>query len=753
MKVSLEWLSDFVEITLPENELVDAITMTGIEVENVTHIGGNLDHVVVAEILSSEKHPSADRLSVCQVSIGSETRQIVCGAKNYRIGDKVPLALPGAILPGNFKIKESKLRGELSQGMMCSAKELELAGDSEGLLILDGETKPGTPLKEIFKSVTVLDLEITPNRPDLLSYYGLARELVTLGLAQWQPAYQKIENTTSPDLPELDFSVNANCSCYSLTAFDEIQVTSSPEKIKQRLETAGLRAINHAVDMTNYLMLEWGHPMHVFDRDKLSLKQGLHVRFAKPGEKLLALDHREYVLTENDMVIADDNGVVAIAGVIGGEATAVTTDTKRILLEVACFTPSLVRATSRRLNLSTDSSYRFERGVDAATVLKARNQAVHYLMGSTKPVAQTAVGHFDGKRHPIALRWNRVDSVLGIFAPREEIKQALQSLGSKLKKESEEAVEWLTPSWRPDLEREIDLIEETSRTIGLDRIPSRIQFQPSYQSERDQDYDRLADLKQQLIGLGFFEVVTSPLSQDKQDEIEIANPMTSDQTHLRASLKSQLLRVAVENWNHGNKSLRLFEIAKVFSFSSSSQGESWHLGLLLSGNRTPLNWRDKEEGVDYFDLKGVLESLKLPQVNLQILAPKELKALGIKQPVYYAEISLENWLKTSSVKHFKPWPIYPSSLRDIALVVQKKVNAQMVQDVFAAFQNSYFQEAILFDVYQDETGKKLSTDLKSMAYSIRYQSSEKTLTDVEVNQAHDRLKQFLKEKLNCEFRE
>ncbi|MEZ5406204.1 MAG: phenylalanine--tRNA ligase subunit beta, partial [Verrucomicrobiia bacterium] len=746
MKVSLEWLSDFVAITLSENELVDAITMAGIEVENVTRIGGNWDHVVVAEILSSEKHPSADRLSVCQVSIGSETRQIVCGAKNYQIGDKVPLALPGAILPGNFKIKESKLRGELSQGMMCSAKELELAADAEGLLILDSKTKPGTPLKEIFKPVTVLDLEITPNRPDLLSYYGLARELVTLGLAQWQPAYEKVENTASSDVPELDFSVNADCPCYSLTAFDEAQVISSPEKVKQRLEAVGLRAINHAVDMTNYLMLELGHPMHVFDRDKLSLKQGLNVRLAKSGEKLLALDHREYVLTENDVVIADDNGVVAIAGVIGGESTAVTTDTKRILLEVACFTPSLVRATSRRLNLSTDSSYRFERGVDAATVLRARNQAISYLSHSAKLAAQTTVGNFEGKQHPISLRWNRLNSLLGISAPRDEVKQALSSLGAQLQKESQETVEYLTPTWRPDLEREIDLIEETSRTIGLDRIPSRIQFQPAYQSDRDHDHDRLAHLKQQLIGLGFFEIVTSPLSQDKQDEIQIANPMTSDQTRLRASLKSQLLRVAVENWNHGNKNLRLFEIAKVFSFSSSSQGESWHLGLLLSGNRTSLNWQDKEEGVDYFDLKGVLESLQLPSSTLQTITARELKEWGIKQPVYYAEISLENELKTSSVKHFQPWPIYPSSLRDIALVVQKKVNAQMVQDTFAAFQNSYFQEAILFDVYQDETGKKLSSDLKSMAYSIRYQSSEKTLTDVEVNQAHEKLRQFLKEK-------
>jgi phenylalanyl-tRNA synthetase beta chain len=753
MKVSLEWLSDFVAISLSENELVDAITMAGIEVESVVRQGGNFEHVIVAEILTSEKHPSADRLSVCKVSIGSETRQIVCGAKNYQIGDKVPLALPGAILPGNFKIKESKLRGELSQGMMCSAKELQLAEEAEGLLILDKKFEPGTPLSKLFPVNTILDVEITPNRPDLLSYYGLARELVTLGLAQWQPAYQNPSVNDLPSLPELNFAVKADCPCYSLTAFEEVKVEKSSEKIQRRLESVGLRAINHAVDMTNYLMLELGHPMHVFDWDKLSLKQGLQVRHARAGEKLMALDHREYILTENDMVITDDNGVIAIAGVIGGEATAVTMDTKRILLEVACFIPSRVRATSRRLNLSTDSSYRFERGVDASSVLKARNRAVSYLGNCAKFVAQTAVGNFEGKQHQVSLRWNRLNSVLGISVPRDEVKQALLTLGAQLQKESDEAAAWLTPTWRPDLEREIDLIEETSRTIGLERIPSRIQFQPSYQSDRDKDYDRLADLKQRLTGLGFFEVVTSPLSQDKQDEIELANPMTSDQTHLRASLKKQLLRVATDNWNHGNKNLRLFEIGKVFSFSSSSQGESWRLGLLLSGNRAPLNWCNKEEGVDYFDLKGILESLKLPQDNLQILTPKELKALGIKQRVYYAEVLVENWLTSTSEKHFQPWPVYPASLRDIALVVNITINAQTVQEAFTAFQNSHFQEAVLFDVYQDETGKKLSPDLKSMAYSIRYQSRDKTLTDAEVNQAHEKLKQFLKEKLNCEFRE
>ena len=751
MKVSLEWLSDFIILSLSDKALVDAITMAGIEVEGVYQQGANFDQVVVAEILTSEKHPSADRLSVCRVSTGQETYQIVCGAKNYKIGDKVPLALPGAVLPGDFKIKESKLRGELSQGMMCSGKELGLSDSSEGLLILDTDTQLGIPIKELFPSNTVLDLEITPNRPDLLSYYGLARELVTLGLAQWKSNFPVPFQTKifSLNLPTLDFeiSISEDCFAYSLTSIEGVSIHSSNERIKRRLESVGLRAINSVVDVTNYILLEWGHPMHAFDRDKLSLEKGLQVRKAKKGEALLALDHRNYELNEQDLVIADDKGPIAIAGVIGGEKSAVTQETRNILLEVACFSPQRVRATSRRLNLSTDSSYRFERGVDSKSLFYANYLALENIQKlGGKGKAQTLIGKTQSDDKKIALRFSRLDNVLGVVLERDKVKKSLTLLGCSLVEETVECSQWLRPSWRPDLEREIDLIEEISRVIGLETIPSRFQFRPAFSSQTDKIYDSVFQLKQKLIGLGFFEVVTSPLSSSDKDKVEILNPLTSDQTRLRSSLKKHLLRVASENWSHGNKQLRLFELGKVFS----SEKENWNLGIVLSGFRSAAHWDMASEMLNYYDLKGLLEILQLSASRVESIAPRELKEWGIKQPVFYAEVSqLEAKVSSNT---FKPWPIYPSVTRDVALLVEKQISAETIQQTFLQFKNSLLKEVSLFDLFMDESGKKMPAHLKSMAYSVRYQSPDRTLTDTEVNALHDSLKNHLKENLKCDFR-
>ncbi len=747
MKISLEWIADFVEVRSEVSALDRGMTMGGIEVEGISTTGADFKQVVAAEILSFQQHPNADRLSVCKVNDGSEVRQIVCGAKNFKAGDRILLALPGAVLPGDFKIKESKLRGELSQGMMCSSKELNLPGDDSGLLILDPSTTLGTPVKSLYPANTVFDLEITPNRPDLLSHEGMAREWVFLGLGSPKTRAAAPALGTLPQGLAVSVEDSELCPLYTATVFEGVRVGPSPSWLAQRLEAVGLRPINNVVDITNFVLMEMGQPMHAFDAGKI--QGGLSVRRAQAGEKIAALNGKEYTLNSSEAVIADGSGPLAIAGVIGGEPSSVVADTTTIVLEVARFHPPSVRSASRGLGVVTDSSYRFERGVDPELCLRARDRAAQLLQelcGAT-PKAATLCGSPEVLPRTVSVRVSRAASVLSLPLTAERVIASLEKCGCKNSSTSGDLLEFSIPSWRGDLVREADLIEEIIRAEGLEKVPSRRSFEPSPLSAVDARYARFRTLKDKLAALGFFEIVTVPF-EAATGGVALRNPMTEDQKFLRDSLLPRLLRAAADNIHQGNKSLRLFELGKTYK----PEGEKWVLGCLVSGPVSAPHWSHSDERpADLFDLKGVFDALGLHGVTARAATRSELKDLGIKQPVTVAEFVLDDQPETARV--FVPWSSYPTAERDVALVVDRTLPAGRVLEAIHQFKPEAAASVTLFDLFSDESGEKLPADKKSLAFSLRYCSAERTMTDDEVNKLHESLKAALKSELGCSFRE
>src|SRR5436190_3954738 len=451
MKFSVNWLREFVELPPTVEELAELLTLAGIEIERIEKSGANFDKVVVAQIIASTQHPNADRLSVCQVNDGSgQTRQIVCGAKNYKVEDKVPLALPGAVLANDLKIKASKLRGVESEGMLCSGKELALSEESDGLLILSPDAQVGAPIGSLFPEDTILDVEITPNRGDLLSHFGLAREIAALVESSH---HDDRGRRSTPSLPlksdGVHISAPRDCSFYSARRIENVTVGQSPNWLRARLESVGQRSINNIVDITNLVMLEIGHPLHAFDADELT--GGINVRLAKENEKFLALDGKTYLLGTDDLMIADRERAVGIAGVMGGEDTGVTERTKRVLLESAYFRPGSVRRTARRLSLPSDSSYRFERGIDPAMILPASQRASELIRelgaGNSSPEIATA-GELPTSPRDVSLRYERCAGLIGLAVPKKRVDQILEGFGLEKTRNGGDETCWRIPSYR-----------------------------------------------------------------------------------------------------------------------------------------------------------------------------------------------------------------------------------------------------------------------------------------------------------------
>lgn len=748
-----------------------------------------MDRVVVAQILQSEQHPNADRLSVCQVDDGSGTpRQIVCGAKNFKVGDKVPLAQPGAVLPGDFKIKVGKLRGVESQGMMCSAKELGVSEEGEGLLILDSSAEVGRELRQLYPGDTILDLEITPNRADLLCHEGIAREVAALTSKTCKSvSVAAIEGVgaSSVSVPE------AGCDLYTMRLLDGVRVDASPEGIRARLESLGVRSINNVVDVTNWVMLELGQPLHAFDADKLHGK--LCVRLARVGESIEALDGKRYELTEEDLVIADERGPVAIAGVMGGEASGVDRSTRRVILESAAFDPAKIRRTSRRLGLSSDSSYRFERGVDVAGVLRASQRAVGLLQelagagaatlewGATEAcpdLAALAQGLTPVRQVP--LRVERIAEVLGAAVPDARIQQILGALGL-----SQGEHGWDVPSFRADLMREIDLIEEIARVVGIEHFPPRVRARFAESSETDRRWDRMMALRRAAVGQGLFEARSLTLVSEAMAQSpfvrgpvrRVKNPLNEYQVVLRPSLVPGLVAAASRNACAGVQSIRLFEIGRVFSAEGVEERTHW---AVVMGGRCGGDWRNPSvRDVDLFDLKGIVEAVlgdRLEWVPVQgsgelgleveirfegkrigsagWFRPSAARALDIPGALLAAELDLETWLgRSGSTRVYRELPRFPAVTRDVAFVVDRAVSNQRILEVLAAVQEPLLCGVELFDVFTDATGEKLRADQKSLAYSLTYRSAERTLVAEEVSTAHERLKQRILSELGAVVRE
>jgi phenylalanyl-tRNA synthetase beta chain len=762
MKISLEWLKDYVALPESADALSEALTNGGTEVIGRESRGNVPDKVVVAQILSSEQHPNADRLSVCQVDDGSgQPRQIVCGAKNYKVGDKVPLALPGAVLGPDFKIKAGKLRGVTSDGMMCSAKELALADDAEGLLILPADAPVGKPAKELFPPDTVLELEVTPNRPDMLGYHGVAREIAALTRAQAKVAdAAAVAPKAAGDFVRLE---DAGCPFYTARIIRGVKVGPSPQWLADRLAAVGLRPINNIVDVTNYVLLETGQPLHAFDLAKLD--GGIVVRSAKDGEPLKALDGSELKLRTHDLVIADARKSVALAGVMGGAETGVTDSTTDILLESAWFEPTRVRKTSRELGISTDSSYRFERRVDPSGVAAASARAAELILqtaGGTAEAALLVAGAMPSADAEVPMDNNRCRALLGLEIPDGEIEDILQRLGLVRSGNN-----WKVPSYRPDLTREVDLIEEVIRVAGIERVPSSLRGFPAAASTADLRHDNAEKLRERLRAQGFSEARTSHFVSpealqragvDADRAVAMRNPLGADQALLRPVLLSGLLEALARNMRHGAESVRLFEFGPVFR--PGGVEEQTALALIATGGDS-----------DLYELKGVLRAALgpvefTPEAGLTLKIsgcgvdgavwrlPRALaEAHEARDAVYFAEVMVDGWLGASpAAVRVQALPKFPAAERDLSLVLPSGVTYAAIEKVLRGAKAPHLQSVELKDVFVDASGVKLAADQKSVTVTLTFRAEDRTLTSDEVDRAVETLRDHAKAELGAVFR-
>jgi phenylalanyl-tRNA synthetase beta chain len=773
MKFSVNWLREFVDLPKNSEEIADLLTRAGVETENVETRGAKIEDVIVSQISASSRHPNADRLSVCEVDDGSGMkRQIVCGASNYKVGDKVPLALPGAKLPNGTEIRKSKLRGVESEGMLCSAIELGLGSDAAGLLILSPEAKIGAPISDLFPSDTILDVEITPNRGDLLSHYGLAREIAALTGTK----LKSIPRDAKLDVRKTGVTISATreCPLFSARRIENVQVGASPQWLRAKIESVGIRSINNIVDVSNFVMLELGQPTHAFDADKL--KGQINVRLARDGEKFLALDGKTYSLKPDNCVVADQEGAVGIGGVMGGEETGVTDSTRNILLEAAYFLPASIRKTARELSLPSDASYRFERGVDPEMVLRASQRAtelIQEIARGTPAKELHAAGKLPANPPDVSLRYEKCDRVVGVAIKPRQIDEILEGFGLK-KTSAAKITKWKIPSYRRDLQRDVDLIEEVVRAYGAEKIPGtdRSRFTPS--SEADHAHDQESLIRERLIARGLFEARTSKLisrsaSAFSEGAVQLKNPLSEDHVALRPSLIGGLLTVLERNINAGAESVAIFEIGRAFIPPSAK--EERHLALLLWGTAAAAtSWRSQtKRGLDLFDLKGALDvvvpdlslrSGKFPDLAVAVEVWSSDRKIGFggqlssakssaPGPVFVAELHVDLLLGEVIRTKFRELEKFPPVTRDIAMIVPEETPHEKILRAIEEPKEPLLKSVELFDLFTEKVGAAR----KSLAYRLTYRDQSRTLTNEEVNAAHAKIRERLRSDLGAELRE
>jgi phenylalanyl-tRNA synthetase beta chain len=777
MKFSVNWLREFVD--LPENpeEIADLLTRAGVETENIETRGAKIEQVIVSQIVASSRHPNADRLTVCEVDDASGTnRQIVCGATNYKVGDKVPLALPGAKLPNGLEIRKSKLRGVESEGMLCSPIELGLGEDASGLLILTPDAKVGAPIADLFPTDTILDVEITPNRGDLLSHSGLAREIAAL-------TGKKLKSTAPESkIPVKKTGVTITptreCPFFSARKIDNVTVGSSPQWLRAKIESVGIRPINNIVDISNFVMLELGQPTHAFDADKL--KGSINVRLARDGEKFLALDGKTYSLKRDNCVVADQERAVGIGGVMGGEETGVTESTKDVLLEAAYFLPASIRRTARELNLPSDASYRFERGVDPEMVLRASQRAtelIQEIAGGTPAKEVSVAGKLPANPADVSLRDEKCDRVVGIAIKPKTIDEILTRFGLK-KVSAAKITKWKIPSFRPDLQRDVDLMEEVVRAYGAEKIPGtdRSRFTPS--SAADRTHDLELQMRQRLAAAGLNEVRTSKLLPRErlafgENAIELRNPLSKDHVALRPSLLPGLLEVLDHNIRAGAERVAIFETGRVFEPPSGA--EQKRVAVLLWGNvGSEVHWRNEKRRVDFFDLKGAIElartglSFRRGQhanfaLAVEVKAGNQLVGLAgqltnsltstidASGGVFVAEVSLDFPISgLGSRATFRELGKFPAISRDIAMIVAEDLTHEKIWEVIWHPTEPLLEGVEFFDLF---AATEIGEGKKSLAYRLTYRDRGRTLTSEEVNAAHAKIRERLRSDLGAELRE
>lgn len=812
MKFTTDWLQNYVDIDgLSVTELTDKLTMLGLEVEAATPLYEELAPLKVAKILKAAPHPDADKLQVCQVAVGSDEYEIVCGAPNAREGLLTPVALPGTTLPGGLKIKKSKVRGVVSNGMLCSEKELGLSEESDGIMELPEHLEHGAQfISAVGMKDTQIEVDLTPNRADCASVIGIAREIAGF---RRSPLSLPVQNGTIKTT-STDFSVEIEnpelCPRYAARLITGITIKKSPWWLQYRLLSVGLRPINNVVDITNFVMLEYGQPLHAFDFDNLT---GGKIIVRTPREDELTfttLDEKERKLEADMLMICDAERPVAMGGVMGGMNSEVSEQTTTILLESACFNDVSIRRTARKLNLSTDASYRFERGVDPGNTVTAMNRAVELLCelagGSCKEDEGVDVfpGHLEPT--PIKLSATRCNELNGLDLSRDQMHELLQSIQIECNTEGDDLLIVTPPTFRMDLEREADLVEEVARLYGYDNIPTTLpEVRLSYP---DQDPVRQMRLRtaELLTRTGFSEAINYSFSSpdhldlmelsaedSRRNQVHLLNPLSVDQSVMRTMLLPGLLENVKRNISFQQTSIRLFETGQIFMPTGENQQpqELTRLTGVISGdihgNHHPLHFKEQE--CDVLDVKGCLEYLlealriglpgsatpitfAVPEKRepfvannqfLALIADKKVigylgkvsssvvKSFGIKHDVFYFDLDFDLLctLNTAS-KAFTSLPVYPAVVRDIALVVPDNISAGELLHSVRESREKLIERSEIFDIFR---GGKIPEGFKSVALSITYRSPSKTLTEKNVEKAHTKIVSMLTEKFGGQFRE
>ena len=792
MKISEKWLREWVDPPVTTGELVHRLTMAGLEVDSVEPAGVAVEGVVVGEVLSVEPHPDADKLRVCQVSVGEgEPLQVVCGAPNVAAGGKYPLAMIGARLPGDFKIKKSKLRGVESHGMLCSARELGLGESHEGLMTLPGELAPGAVLHEALDlDDTLIEIDLTPNRGDCLGVEGVAREVGTLTRSPVTPVTIEDVEASIADTFPVEVQESEACPRYLGRVIRGINPdAATPLWMQERLRRGGLRSIDPLVDVTNYVLLELGQPMHAFDLGRLS--GAIVVRHATSGERLTLLDEREVELDGETLVIADREHALAIAGVMGGIDSGVQPGTTDLFLECACFAPEVIAGKARQYAMHTDSSHRFERGVDPFLQQRAMQRATGLLLdivgGHAGPVIEVAAQEHLPAREPVRLRRARIERVLGVLPEPAEVADILERLGMTVV--ADEAGWQVTPpTYRFDIAIEADLIEEVGRVYGYERLPLQplsgaLEVQPLTETAVG-----MQDVADVLVKRGYQEAVTysfvDPGFQSAvnpgMEAIALANPISAEMSVMRTSLWPGLLKAVAYNIKRQKSRLRLFEYGLRFYLQDNEIKQDIVIGGVLSGSRLPEYWDGSGQPVDFYDIKGDVQALleltgramdyRFVAATHPALHPGQCAAIRLHErdigwvgrvhPVLAGKHDLDpatfvfqleyDAIAAGNLARFSRISRYPSIRRDLAVVMDDDIPVERLCEEARTAAGDLLQELVIFDVYQ---GKGIETGRKSIAFGLILQDSSRTLTDNDTEALVERVTSRLGETIGATLRE
>lgn len=794
MLLSLKWLREFVPLEADAQELGDRLTMLGLELEDIKHPFEDIRNIVVGHVLTRDSHPDSDHLSICTVDVGEgDPLTIVCGAPNVAAGQKVPVALVGTTMPGGLVIKKAKLRGVPSFGMICSERELGLSEDHSGIMVLPETFRPGVRLVDALDLDTeVLEIGITPNRADCLSVLGLARETalafhlpLTLPKVELQETGEDWSSEWSVRIPDPEY-----CSLYQLRLLEGVAIKPSPMSIRYRLQAVGIRSISNIVDVTNLVMMELGQPLHAFDREKLR-GGGMEISLARAGERIVTLDGQERILTDADLLIRDGETPVALAGVMGGLNTEITDASRNVLIESAIFRPATIRKTARRLALPSEASYRFERGVDQMNASYALDRAASLMAQLSGGVIRRGVCGQEPRLWTASaapFRIRRATALLGMDMEPAFCEDTLSRLGCTLDTRDPETWQVSMPSWRQDLSREVDLIEEVARVKGMDTLPETL---PAVAHTLDRfglpesRFSFLSRMKSWGSGLGLNEVENysfvghkdlDHLGLSKENRIDILNPLTEEQNVLRTALAPSLLENVRHNIAHGNTGMRLFEIANVFTADQTSETtahENARLGIVLYGSLFDTAWPHVETDAGYTDMRGLVEhcfsflhlsaptftriedhSYLAPCVQVSVgtqtigilgrVKPQLAEAYHARKPIWLAELDLDllQTLHQEARIVFSPLPVYPPSRRDITVIASPRLSVATIMEHIRDLRISMLEDVALIDLYEPK-----DRDERNLTFRLTFRRGDRTLKDTEVDKERERVAQSLVKQL------